>query len=119
VQMDIQIAGAVNDGRHIYGTISSAWYKTDYHRNASLSQGMRAVTLAREAFPNARPVMYLLQPPRTVQALTPNDHQAIGNDIETTRWLLHKIEAELRIATTVRTIARAILNDLSLVSQVT
>lgn len=113
ILMDIQIAAAIN-GASVHGAVASAWYKTRYHRYASLSQSVNAMTTACEAFPNSHNVLYLLKPPASASALSADDHRAIAADIETNEWLLGKHGAKLKTAQTESDLAREILSDLHL-----
>lgn len=117
IKMDVQIV-ANNVGSVIHGAVASAWYKTSYHRSASLNQAVNAITTACEAYPDSRNVLYLLRPPEKVSTLSEQDYEAIALDIESSRWLLQKHGAELKIAQEVPEIARTILNDLGLVHEV-
>lgn len=116
LQVDLQIAASVGNTT-LHGAVASAWYKTQYHRNASLSQAANAIAAACQAFPNSRNVLYLLQPPADSSALTEKEHTAIGTEIGTMRWLLERHGGELRIARAEESIAHDILIDLGQVAQ--
>lgn len=116
IQMDIQIE-ATASSPFLHGSIASAWYKTKYHRNASLSQAVNAMTTASEAFPDSRKVLYLLQPPSEIRALSQDDYQAIAQDIETSAWLLQRHSAELKISQSESDMAYQILKDLDLIPE--
>lgn len=113
ISMDVQIAMNKN-GATIHGAIASAWYKTAYHRSASLSQAVNAITTACEAFPDSHNVLYLLRPPAKVNTLSDQDYADIDADIESSRWLLKKHGAELKLAQAESVMAMTILRDLSL-----
>lgn len=117
IKMDVQIV-ANNSHGIVHGAIASAWYKTSYHRSASLNQAVNAVTTACEAFPGSHNVLYILRPPEKVSSLSDSDYEAIDLDIESSRWLLLKHGAELKIAREVPDIARTILKDLELIPDV-
>jgi hypothetical protein len=113
LQVDLQIESKI-DGAQLYGAVASAWYKTLYHRNASLSQATTAVAAACQAFPNSRRVLYVLQPPSNVSALSAEDHAAIEAEIGTNRWMLEQYGGEVHIAHGEQGIAHSILDDLGL-----
>ena len=113
IKMDVQIV-ANNAHSILHGSIASAWYKTSYHRSASLNQAVNAVTTACEAFPGSKNVLYILRPPEKVSSLSDSDYEAIDLEIESNRWLLHKHGAEIKVAREVPDIARTILKDLDL-----
>lgn len=117
VQMDVQIM-ATDRGLNLHGAVASAWYKTKYHRHASLSQAVNAVTMAHEAFPSSTNVLYLLQPPPSEATLSPSDHQAIAKDIESSQWLLQQRKATLVLVQSETEMAATILRDLQLLPAV-
>lgn len=117
VLMDLQIV-AHTQGALIHGAVASAWYKTRYHRNASLSQAVNAMTTASQAYPQSNNVLYLLRPPAGAGTLTAADHQAIAQDIESSRWLLHQHEATLKTANSEAEMAQTILRDLHMLQEV-
>lgn len=111
VLMDLQVVDSAQ-GVHTHGAVASAWYKTRYHRNASLSQAVNAVSTASEAYPRSHNVLYLLRPPPGAGTLTARDHQAIAQDIESSQWLLRQRDATLKVASSETEMAQAILRDL-------
>lgn len=117
IQIDIQLTRAVN-GQSVYGAIASAWYKTHYHRSASLSQSSNALATACKAFPQSKNILYLLVPPANSPGLSPEDHLAIEKDIGTNKWSLEQEGAIVKIARAETTMAEAILGDLGLLHSV-
>lgn len=111
IQMDVQII-ASERGMYLHGSVASAWYKTKYHRSASLSQAVNAITTACQAHPQSSNVLYLLKPPSGVKALSDADHQAIAQDIESSQWLLEQHNARLEVVQSEQAMARSILRDL-------
>lgn len=112
IQIDLQI---VDSKEKVNGAVVSAWYKTKYHRNASLTSGANAMSMAREAFPNHRNILYLLQPPSHVMSLSKEDHHGIQADIDSVAWLVNKHNADLKILKSDRDITLSILEDVAIV----
>lgn len=110
IQLDLQV---VDSGNRINGSVISAWYKTKYHRNASLTSGANAMSMACEAFPSHRNILYLLQPPFGVSNLSEDDHRSIQSDIDSVAWLVDKHQAELKILKSEQDIMHSILQDVT------
>jgi len=116
IQMDVQIVATAHN-LYLHGAVASAWYKTRYHRSASLSQAVNAMATACQAFPQSHNVLYLLKPPAGVKTLSDADHRAIAQDGETSQWLLQQQNATLKVAQSESEMARAILLDLHLLPE--
>lgn len=116
IQMDVQIVATARN-LYLHGAVASAWYKTRYHRNASLSQAVNAMTTACQAFPQSHNVLYLLKPPAGARTLSDTDHRAIAQDIETSQWLLQQQNATLKVAQSESEMVRAILQDLEMLPE--
>lgn len=116
VLMDVQVVAHAH-GVPTHGAVASAWYKTRYHRSASLSQAVNAITTASQAFPQSNNVLYLLRPPAGASTLTATDHQAIAQDIESSHWLLRQHDATLAVAQSETEMAHAILRDLHMLQE--
>lgn len=116
IQLDAQVVAHTGNVQ-VYGAVASAWYKTRYHRNASISQAVNAIATAREAFPSSHSVLYLLRPPESVATLSPDDYSAIAKDIETSDWLLKQREATLKVVNSEELMAHTILQDLRLLPE--
>lgn len=112
IQIDLQV---VDSSQMLNGAVVSAWYKTKYHRNASLTSGANAMSMASEAYPNHRNILYLLQPPAGTPSLTKEDQQSIQADIESVEWLVKKHNADLKILRSDRDITRSILQDIAVI----
>lgn len=110
IQIDLQV---VDSDLKLNGAVVSAWYKTKYHRNASLTSGANAMSMAREAYPSHRNILYLLQPPLGTPSLTEEDQQSIQADIDSVQWLVNKHNADLKILRSDRDITRTILEDVA------
>lgn len=117
IQIDLQVVWAL-DGKAVHGAIASAWYKTRYHRTASLSQAGYALTTACKAFPQSLNTLYLLAPPSGDSRLSPDDHTAIEQDIATNKWALEQQGAVVKIERTESQMASSILRDLRLLNAV-
>lgn len=112
IQIDLQI---VDNEEKVNGAVVSAWYKTKYHRNASLTSGANAMSMASQAFPNHKNILYLLQPPSNTPSLSKEDHQSIQADIDSVQWLIKKHNADLKILKSDQDITRTILKDIAVV----
>lgn len=117
IQMDVQIV-ATTGGLYLHGAVASAWYKTRYHRGASLSQAVNAMSTAAQAFPHSSNVLYLLKPPPGAASLSAIDHKAIAQDIESSQWLLAQHHATLKVAQSEAEMAQTILSDLQLLHDI-
>ncbi|MGP1682283.1 MAG: hypothetical protein ACTS8S_08160, partial [Giesbergeria sp.] len=117
VFLDLQVV-ATDSGQQTFGAVASAWYKTAYHRNASLSQAVNAVTTASQAFPNSRNVLYLLRPPAGGGSLTPSERRDVEKDISSSNWLLQQRRASLSVADSEAEIAQSILGDLGMLAPI-
>lgn len=111
IQIDLQVVDAKEK---VNGAVISAWYKTKYYRNASLTSGANAMSMASEAFPDHRNILYLLQPPSDAPTLSIEDHQNIQTDIDSVAWLVDKHKAELKILKSERDITHFILKDIAI-----
>lgn len=116
VSLDLQIV-ANNHGLSLHGAVTSAWYKTKYHRTASLSQAVNAINTSHTAFPKSNNFLYLLKPPTSVNTLSSSDHREITKEIEASQWMLQKHHATLRLAGSEAEMALMILQDLHLASR--
>ena len=110
VQIDLQIFGAGKKGDY-RGSIASAWYKTQYHRSAYLDRAANAVLKAREVYPGASNIMYLLQP-QDIEGFTKADMGVIQKEIDGLSWLLKKSNAKLQAFSSERAMAQRILEDM-------
>lgn len=117
IQIDLQVVWNL-DGKSVHGAIASAWYKTRYHRAASLSQAGYALATACKAFPQSLNTLYLLVPPSGDPSLSPDDHTAIEKDIATNKWALEQQGAVVKVERTEAHMASAILQDLKLLNAV-
>jgi len=117
IQIDLQVVWAV-DGRSVHAAIASAWYKTQYHRAASLCQAGYALATACKAFPQSLNTLYLLVPPLGDPNLSPDDHTAIEKDIATNKWSLEQQGAVVKVERTEAQMASSILCDLKLLNAV-
>ena len=117
ILMDAQVIGQCN-GMQVHGAVASAWYKMRYHRNASLSQAVNAMTTASEAFPSSTNVLYLLSPPSGLTTLTDAEYRAIAQDIESNKWLLEQRQAVLKVVQSEEVMADTILRDMRLLPEV-
>lgn len=115
LRIDLQIQ-ANTKGRLFNGAITSAWYKTNYHRIASLSQAMNATMLASGAFPQARNHIYLLRPTEKAE-FTQDELRVINSDIESVIWMLRDGNSIVRSFNKESDMAESILEDLALPSQ--
>jgi hypothetical protein len=113
VLLDLQIVGSAK-GTEVRGSIASAWYKTQYHRGAYLDKAANALLTAKEVTPNAKGVLYLLQP-GPHDDFTSTELAAIRDDIDGKTWLLKKSGASLAAFSTERAMAHAILEDMDAV----
>lgn len=109
VRADIQIKAAAPGGL-VTGTIASAWYKTEYHRNASLDKAIAASLTAAKLFPNASNWIYLLQP-TTQDGFSTGELEVIESSIETVRYLAQDQNANVAVFQSERQIAHRILED--------
>ncbi|WP_156955244.1 hypothetical protein [Polaromonas glacialis] len=113
VQIDLQIFGAGKEGDY-RGSIASAWYKTHYHRSAYLDRAANAVLKAREVYPSASNIMYLLQP-LDIEGFTRADMGVIQKEIDGLSWLLKKSGAKLHAFSSERAMAQNILEDMGVI----
>lgn len=113
VQMDLQISGQGKAGQHC-GTITSAWYKTRFHRNAYLDKAASAIVKAKQIYPAANAVMYLLQPD-TDAPFSIEEQRQIGADIESAKWMIDAKGGATEIFVDERAMAHRILQDLAVI----
>ncbi|RRD43516.1 hypothetical protein EII18_02935 [Comamonadaceae bacterium OH3737_COT-264] len=117
VLLDLQICSTKGKQR-VNGTVASAWYKTHYHRSASLSSAVAATVGACNAFPDGDNLLYLLLPPADAPGLSTEDLQAIEREVHSCQWLLNEHGAKLRVTNSEQAIAQNILQDLTLLPEV-
>lgn len=113
VRVDVQIE-ARDTGIPLHGTIASAWYKTQYHRNAYLDKGATAMMMATELFPRDRNVMYLLCPSQR-DGFDAKEINQIESDIASIKWLVEQKKASLAVFESERLMAQRILADVGVI----
>lgn len=113
VQIDLQISGPGKAGQHC-GTITSAWYKTKFHRNAYLDKASNAVVKAKQIYPNASVVMYLLEPD-TSAPFSADEKRQISADIEGARWMVEASGGTTHTFAEERAMAHRILQDMAVI----
>lgn len=109
VLLDLQIYGT-SKACDVRGSITSAWYKTQYHRSAYLDRSANAILKSCKIYPSATNVMYLLQPQLGGDFKLP-EITAIQNEIDSTAWLLKKVGAKVSTFDNERAMAQQILQD--------
>jgi len=110
VRVDVQIAGDGKAGK-LHGAISSAWYKSTYHRSAYLNNGANAIVTAAKLFGSSTNIMYLLAP-TTKDGFSAEELRDIEADIASVRWLVGKENAQLAVFNSEHKMAENILEDL-------
>lgn len=113
VQIDLQISGLGKTSQHC-GTITSAWYKTKFHRNAYLDKASNAVIKAKQIYPNASVVMYLLQPD-TQAPFSLDEQRQISADIEGAKWMIEANGGTTHTFAEERAMAHRILQDMAVI----
>lgn len=116
LRIDVQIASRVGN-LPIHGAVASAWYKTHYHRKASLSSATAATMAACQAFPDGQNLLYLLQPPKHTPGISLQNHKDIAEEIGTCKWLLEQHGAKVRVTAEERAMAHDILRDLRMLPE--
>lgn len=113
VQVDLQISGQGRVGHHC-GTIASAWYKTKFHRNAYLDKASSTAIKAKQLYPNASVLVYLLTPQGDIH-FSAEEHGQIQIDIESARWMVEERGASLALFGDARSMAQQILQDMAVI----
>lgn len=110
VRVDVQIDGEGKTGK-LHGTITSAWYKSNYHRSAYMNNGANAIVTAAKLFDSSTNIMYLLAP-TTHDGFSADEMRDIEADIASARWLVSQEKAKLAVFTSERNMTQNILEDL-------
>jgi len=109
IRAEIQVLAPSPAGL-ITGTVASAWYKTEYHRNASLDKAIAAALTAAKLFPSATNRVYLLEP-TLADGFNAGEIETIQASIESVRYLAQDQKADVAVFSTERAIAQRILED--------
>ena len=94
-----------------YGTIVSAQFKDQVHRNYNIGQGTSAIMEAHALMPrHARPGIFLLRPDESTPGYTKKVLEEIDNDIDRQLWIMkkHVSEAKPEVCSTIEGLAARI-----------
>lgn len=110
IRIDLQVVGTGLLRPH-HGAIVSSWYKTQFHRQAHLNNGVTAVVTAAELFPEVGNVLYLLRPTDD-DGFTAKELRAVAQDVDSAVWLANKRGATVEQCRSEQEMAQKILADL-------
>lgn len=112
-ELDLQILDTLGDqfAKRVYGTIVSAFYKSDVHRGFNLNSATTSLMTAKQLLSkDAHGGLFILMPDEDEPGYDKKTIREIENDIDKATWALTKVsDVEIHLRTTPEAITQDVL----------